>query len=131
MAATEPMESSNTDSTFSGDEIQAFIKRNADIMRTSGYGDLANLLDAIDVKTSCEDLERLEQRLDAIEQMMIERLYSTSDEKLIEARRALDLEVKPYRGKMNSDQISTLEKQFLTRRLLEMSGLPRLSLFYF
>jgi len=101
-------------------------------MRTSGYGDLANLLDAIEVKTSCEDLERLEQRLDAIEQMMIERLYrSTGDEKLVEARRALDLELKPYRGKMNSDQISTLEKQFLTRRLLGMSGLPRLSLFYF
>jgi hypothetical protein len=49
---------------------------------------------------------------------------------LFEARRALDSELKPYRGKMTVDQLARLEKQFLERKLLESAGLPRLSLFY-
>jgi hypothetical protein len=31
---------------------------------------------------------------------------------------------------MSADQLAMLEKQYLERRLLEESGLPRLSLFY-
>ena len=77
------------------------------------------------------DLEQLEQRLTAIEEKMIARLRAAaSDEALFEARRALDRELKPYRSKMTADQLALLEKQFLERKLLEASGLPRLSLFY-
>ncbi len=62
---------------------------------------------------------------------MIARLRSTaSDEALFKARRSLDQELKPYRGKMSTEQLAMLEKQFLDRKLLEASGLPRLSLFY-
>jgi len=62
---------------------------------------------------------------------MIARLRAAaSDEALLEARRTLDRELKPYRGKMTADQLAMLEKQFLERKLLEASGLPRLSLFY-
>ncbi len=77
------------------------------------------------------DLEQLEQRLTAIEEKMIARLRATaSDDALFEARRALDRDLKPYRGKMTADQLAMLEKQFLERRLLESARLPRLSLFY-
>jgi hypothetical protein len=31
---------------------------------------------------------------------------------------------------MSAEQLSMLERQYLARRLLEASGLPRLSLFY-
>ena len=51
-------------------------------------------------------------------------------EALFEARRSLDRELKPYRGKMSADQLAMLEKQFLERKLLENKRLPRLSLFY-
>jgi hypothetical protein len=53
-----------------------------------------------------------------------------SEEQLFGVRREIDLELKPYRNKMTSDQISMLERKFLDRKLLEAAGLPRLSLFY-
>ena len=54
----------------------------------------------------------------------------TSEEDLVEARRALDTELRPYRGKMTAPQLAMLEEQYLERRLLEAASLPRLSLFY-
>jgi len=53
-----------------------------------------------------------------------------SEEDLLTARREMDRQLRPYRGKMTSDQLSMLEKQYLERALLERAGLPRLSLFY-
>ena len=53
-----------------------------------------------------------------------------SEEQLLEARRELDGQLRPYRGKMTADQLAMLEKQYLERNLLERAGLPRLSLFY-
>ena len=88
-------------------------------------------LEALPLDALYGDLEQLEQRLTAIEEKMIGRLRSdASDEALFEARRALDRELQPYRGKMSAEQLSMLEKQFLERKLLENTGLPRLSLFY-
>jgi len=52
------------------------------------------------------------------------------DESLFNARRELDLQLRPYRGKMTTEQLSMLERQFLERKLLDSSNLPRLSLFY-
>ena len=86
---------------------------------------------ALDLAALYSDLEQLEQRLTAIEEKLIARLRaSASEEALFEARRSLDRELKPYRGKMTAEQLAMLEKQFLDRRLLESAALPRLSLFY-
>ena len=57
------------------------------------------------------------------------RAAQTEDD-LLAARQEFDLQLRPYRGKMNASQIAMLEKQFLDRRLLESARLPRLSLFY-
>ncbi len=77
------------------------------------------------------DLEELERRLTALEDntIAIARTRQT-DEDLLRARRELDLQLRPYRGKMTADQLTMLEKQYLERHLLESAGLPRLSLFY-
>lgn len=116
---------------FSLDAVKEFLARNAAILRKAGQEDLAASLDSLDAAALYADLEQLEQRLTAIEEKMIARLRaSASDEALFEARRALDLELKPYRGKMTADQLARLEKQFLERKLLETAALPRLSLFY-
>ncbi len=77
------------------------------------------------------DLEDLEQRLTALEDKMIALARSRqTEEELLRARRELDLQLRPYRGKMTAPQLSMLEKQYLERQLLESASLPRLSLFY-
>ncbi len=116
---------------FSEEELRGFLQRNAAALRKAGQEDLAASLESLDKEAPYSDLEQLEQRLTAIEEKMIARLRAEStEEELFEARRALDRELKPYRGKMSADQLAMLEKQFLERRLLEAAGLPRLSLFY-
>ncbi len=116
---------------FSREDVDAFLKRNAAMLRKAGQEDLAQALDALDLDALYADLEQLEQRLTAMEEKMIARLRaSASEEALFEARRALDQQLKPYRSKMSTEQLAQLEKQFLERKLLEDAGLPRLSLFY-
>jgi len=116
---------------FSLDEVRGYIDRNAAALRKAGLDELAVSLEALPIEALYTDLEQLEQRLTAIEEKMIARLRSdASDEALFDARRTLDRELKPYRGKMSAEQLSMLEKQFLERKLLEDRGLPRLSLFY-
>jgi hypothetical protein len=116
---------------FSIDEVREFLKRNAEAVRKAGVEDVAASLEALDVDALYSDLEQLEQRLTALEEKLVARLRTNaSDEALFEARRALDQELKPYRGKMSADQLVMLEKQFLERKLMATSGLPRLSLFY-
>ena len=111
--------------------MRSHVARNAEALRKAGHADLADSLGALNLDELYLDLEQLEQRLTAIEEKLIARLRAaSSDEWLFEARRALDLQLKPYRGKMSADQIAMLEKQFLDRRLLDAAGLPRLSLFY-
>jgi hypothetical protein len=116
---------------FEIDAVREFTARNATTLRKAGHDDLAASLESLDLAALFSDLEQLEQRLRAIEEKMIARLRAqASEDALFEARRALDLDLKPYRGKMSADQLAMLEKQFLERRLLESAGLPRLSLFY-
>ena len=126
-----PAKSSRATPPFSLDEVRGYIDRNAAALRKAGIEELAVSLEGLPIEALYTDLEQLEQRLTAIEEKMIARLRSdASDEALFEARRTLDRELKPYRGKMSAEQLSMLEKQFLERKLLENRGLPRLSLFY-
>jgi len=116
---------------FSLEDVHAHVWRNAEALRTAGHADLAESLDRLNLEELYRDLEQLEQRLTAIEEKMIARARSAaSEEALFEARRALDQELKPYRGKMSAEQLAALERQFLDRKVLERAGLPRLSLFY-
>jgi hypothetical protein len=131
MINAAPIAKKETAPPFAQEDVRAFIGRNAAVLKTAGHQDLAASLEALDVDALYSDLEQLEQRLTAIEEKMIARLRAgASDQALFEARRSLDLDLKPYRGKMSADQLAMLEKQFLERRLLEAAGLPRLSLFY-
>jgi hypothetical protein len=49
---------------------------------------------------------------------------------IVSLRAELDRSLGAARRNLGSGQIALLEKQFLTRRLLEQADLPRLSLFY-
>ncbi len=120
---------------FSIDELRGHLEAGAAQLRQQG-DDYCGVIEAVErildnLDTYYEDLEELEQRVTALEEKMvgIARTRST-DEELVEARREMERQIKPYRGKMTADQLAMLEKQYLERALLERSGLPRLSLFY-
>lgn len=121
---------------FELDELRAYLARNAQDLRkqTGGaYVEIAAALEALaaEAETQFEDLEDLERRLTVLEEKMIAIARTgQSEQDMLAARRSLDLELRPYRGKMSADQLARLERQYLDRRLLESLGLPRLSLFY-
>jgi hypothetical protein len=116
---------------FQEGDVGSYLQKNADALRAAGYIDLADSVVALNTADSLQNLEDLEQRLTVIEEKMIARVRSSaSDEALLEIRQMLDQQLKPYRGKMSTEQLSMLERQFLDRRLLEGARLPRLSLFY-
>jgi hypothetical protein len=116
---------------FPDSEVADYLQRNAGILRDAGHGDLADSVAALDSDAMRGNLEEMEQWLTSIEEKLIARLRSAaSDAQLVEARQVLEKQLKPYRGKMSTDQLAMLERQFLDRRLLETARLPRLSLFY-
>ncbi len=120
---------------FSSSEIKRYVVENAASVRRAGeaFEALADSLEQIaaEFATAEPELESLEQRLTALEQKMIAiGKARQSDEEALAARRSLDEQLKPYRGKMTAAQIMLLEQQFLDRNVLERLGLPRLSMFY-
>jgi hypothetical protein len=77
------------------------------------------------------NLEELERRLTVLEEKLFAAmLTATPEEEVLKVRSEADRELVPYRAKMSAAQIEQLHKQFLQKRLLEIYGLPRLSLFY-
>lgn len=119
---------------FTLEELRAHLEKVAAQLRgRQEYADVTDRVEdlAIEAESHYGDLEQLEQRLTALEEKMsaIARA-ALPDETLFEMRRSLELSLKPYRSKMSADQIAMLERQYLERQLLEISRLPRLSLFY-
>lgn len=77
------------------------------------------------------DLEEMERRLTVMEDKMFSTLISASgDDTLVTIRQEMDRQLAPVRQKMSAEQMALLQKQFMTRKLLEKASLPRLSLFY-
>jgi len=135
LAGVAPARSGKESSApFSLEDLQRYLTANAEqIRRQEGMAEIAAAVEhaASSAATLYLDLEDLERRLTALEDKMIALVRSRqTEEHLLEARRELDLQLRPYRGKMTAPQIAMLEKQYLERRLLESANLPRLSLFY-
>ena len=127
-------------------EIISFLQRNADSLDAANLPqsvnaspqavatetahalrELAQTLQAVPT-TSLEDIER---RLTVMEEKLFAVLHAAApDTMLIDLRVAADRELAPYLRKMPAAQIAQLHKQFINKKLLEQSGLPRLSLFY-
>jgi hypothetical protein len=115
---------------FAENEVQAYLTRNAEALRTAGFEEGAASLEGL-AAGSLDDLEDVEQRLGVLEQKVLAILRARqSEEEALAARKSLDSQLRPYRGKMTADQLSMLERQYLDRDLLEKARLPRLSLFY-
>ena len=119
---------------FEPDELRSFLQANADALRQhAGFEEIARSLTELadEAGEHYADLETLEQRLTALEEKMSAIVRAgLSDEDLFALRRELDGTLRPYRGRMTTEQIAMLERQYLDRRIQEKAGLPRLSLFY-
>ncbi len=117
---------------FAIEELRAYLENNAQAL-PAGYEEIAASLRklAAEAEQHYADLESLEQRLTVLEEKMTAAARTQqSEEDLLEARRELERQLRPYRGKMTADQLAMLEKQYLERNLMERAKLPRLSLFY-
>jgi hypothetical protein len=119
---------------FDQDALRTYLAENSTAVRAvEGYAEIATALERLadEVAQHYTDLEALEQRLTVLEEKMVAIARTRqSDEDLLAARREMDRQLRPYRGKMTADQLSMMEKQYLERALLEKAALPRLSLFY-
>jgi hypothetical protein len=136
MAGVAPSPSGRKESSapFSLEALESYLAANAEqIRRQEGLPEIAAAVEhlASGAAGLYHDLEDLERRLTALEDKMIAVVRSRqTDEQLVQVRRELDLQLRPYRGKMTAPQLAMLERQYLERQLLESAGLPRLSLFY-
>ena len=120
---------------FPLDVLRGYLATNATAARLAGpdYAEIASALErlAAEVEAHYNDLEDLERRLTVLEEKAVATARSRqSEEQLLDARRELDAQLRPYRSKMTAEHLAMLEKQYLERNLLEKAGLPRLSLFY-
>jgi hypothetical protein len=115
---------------FEPGEVQKYIAGNVAALRQVGFEEAASSLENL-LTGPLDDLEDLEQRLGIVEQKIIATLRSRqSEDDALAARKSLDNQLRPYRGKMTADQLAMLERQYLDRDLLEKANIPRLSLFY-
>jgi hypothetical protein len=76
-------------------------------------------------------LDDLDRTLTVLEEKLFADLQaSASEQELVDLKAQADRELAPYRSKMSAVQLRQVQQQFLHKRLLELRGLPRLSLFY-
>ena len=133
--AAAPAPNRPSSSPYATVDLCTYLETNAATLREAGsaYDEIAAALDRLsaEIENHVGNLEGLEQHLTVLEEKMLAvARASQAEDELLEARRALENELRPYRGKMSAAQLAMLEKQYLERRLLERHKLPRLSLFY-
>ena len=130
--AVEPRPRRTAAPPFPLEDLRTYLRTNAAAIPAE-HGEIAAALERLadDVEHYHQDLETLEQRLMVLEEKLIAAVRARqSEDALLDARRELDRQLRPYRGKMTAEQLAMLEKQYLERNLFEKTGLPRLSLFY-
>lgn len=115
---------------MTAETLSAYLESNAAAVPYPEIADSLRRL-ATDVEEYYKDLESLEQRLIILEkEMMALADNSFTEKQMAEVRQKTDGQLKEYRGKMTTAQLSMLEEQCRERNVLEQAKLPRLSLYY-
>jgi hypothetical protein len=139
--AAPQREQSTQASGFENERVAAYLSRNADaaiaVSQKTGNEALAGIatrlreLAAGMQQPDAMSLEELDRVLTVLEERMVDALRSSASEsQLVELRKQADTELVPFRSRMSAVQLRQVQQQFMTRRLLQMHSLPRLSLFY-
>jgi len=127
--------------------IVAFLGRNAELLLSAKLPEargvsgralaeetaetLREIAANLESQKALSRLEDLERRLTVLEERLFAILLAaTPAEQIVQMRGEADRELFPYRRKMPASQIEQLHQQYVHKRLLELYGLPRLSLFY-
>ena len=125
------------DSGFEADRVAGYLRRNADALEQAHLpapagvpvAHIAQRLRELAAEpTGTEDLET---NLTVLEEKLISALHLIASEvDMVAWREQAARELAPYRGRMQAPQLKQVTQQFLNKRMLDQSGLPRLSLFY-
>jgi hypothetical protein len=138
---------SRTAPGFEPSQIAAFLRENAERLEQAklpqspalslsplvkeAAATLRELAASIESSEKLPRLEDLERRLSVLEEKLFAVLMAaTPDDDLVEVRAQADRDIAPFRRNMTAAQVEQLHKQYVRKRLLERSGMPRLSLFY-
>jgi len=121
-------------SPFTVEELRDHLSEGAERLRAApGFDNIASevTLIARNAETHFRDLQALDECLVRCEDDVVTRARSLqTEEDVIEMRREIDAALKPYRGKLTPEQLTSLEHQYFGRRMFERFNLSRLSLFY-
>jgi hypothetical protein len=128
-------------SGFENERVAAYLERNADEVVAATASSSNEALAPIATRlhelaagmreTDAMQLEDLDRILTVLEERMVDAVRAnTSEAELVAIRQQADAELAPFRSKMSAVQLRQVQQQFLTRRLLQIRSLPRLSLFY-
>jgi len=128
-------------SGFENERVAAYLKRNSDAVITASEKTSNEALAPIAMRLrelaagmhepDATPLEDLDGILTVLEEKMVNAVRAnTSEAELVTLRQQADAELAPFRSKMSAVQLRQVQLQFLTRRLLQIHSLPRLSLFY-
>ena len=129
------------DTGFDSERVAAYIDANAHEVANATVAQSAQpvLAEAV---AACREIaqqvraglctnEDAEQRLTVLEEKLTAAtMAATPSDRLLAWRSEAEREVAPYKRKMQAAQIAQLTQQFMHKRMLESSGIPRLSLFY-
>jgi hypothetical protein len=120
------------DTGFETARVAAYLERNAAQIEQAGVSpETAARLREMAGAIATMSLEELDRTLTVLEEKLFAALMlCTPEEQLVALREQSAREIAPYKGKMQAVQIKQVQQQFLHKKLLEASGMPRLSLFY-
>lgn len=77
------------------------------------------------------DFESLERALVVLEGRLFDALEAAASlDQLVAIKNQAARELAPYKNRLKGEQLKQVENQFQNKKLLELAGLPRLSLFY-
>lgn len=128
-------------SGFENERVASYLKRNAEAIVVAGERKPNEALAPIAARlrelaaglndAEAMTLEDLDRNLTVLEEQMVDTVRAGASEgELVALRQQADTEIAPFRSRMTAVQLRQVQQQFLTRRLLQMYSLPRLSLFY-
>ena len=146
-AVGEATEKARPQPGFDVQQIAAFLRENAERLEKAALpehaglpvgalaretaGTLREMAEALELSGKLPRLEDMERRLTVLEEKLFAvMMAATPDDDLVEVRAQADRDLAPYRRNMTAAQVEQLQKQYVRKRLLERSGVPRLSLFY-
>ena len=111
-------------------DSKACGRDNLSVLFENASGSLRSIEQEI-LYTQSLDLERLEMRLNVMEEKILASLVGTmNEEELLTVREEINSELNRHRRGLKAEQLAMLEKKLTDRKIFERFKVPRLSLFY-